>query len=259
MTASLTSSSCSPASSSQPSAHTASSDGEPATTAYTAPAFLSRRLQLYIWLSGVFITALIVANLLGGLLVPLPLPWGTTLVSAGIFIFPVTFLLTDLLNEFYGAAGARQVTWLGFGMALLTFGFFWLGEHLPIAPESVLSRSVYLAVSSQFTHMVLASLTAYLLGQFLDIAVFGAFRKLTDGRLLWLRATGSTLISQLIDSVVVIFIAFWGSLSLPQLIEVATGNYWVKFLVAVCITPLLYAGHSAIRRWIPAARQSADG
>lgn len=201
-------------------------------------------------MSAVFIVALIMANLMGGMLVPLSLPWGTQVVTAGIFIFPITFLLTDLINEYFGVRGARLVTLLGLGMGLLTFAFFWLGEHLPVLPDSPLSQTAFLKVSGQYTGLVFASLTVYLVGQFLDIAVFGAFRRWTGGRLLWLRATGSTLVSQLVDSFLIVILAFSHNLPWAQVMAIAWANYQVKFLVSVGITPVLYGLHALIRRWL---------
>jgi queuosine precursor transporter len=210
----------------------------------------NRAQRLFVWMAGTFLVALIVANMIGGLLVPLPLPWGVQTVTAGIFIFPITFLLTDLLNEYYGVHGARLVTWLGLGMGLLTFAFFGLGEQLTVLPDSPLPKAAFLQVSGQYTGMIFASLAAYLVGQFLDILVFLKFKQLTGNRLLWLRATGSTLVSQLIDSFVVIAITFYDDMPWPQLLAIAWANYQVKFLVSVLITPVLYGGHALIRQYL---------
>ena len=93
--------------------------------------------QLFAWMAAIFVTSLVVANLVGAYLFTLPIPFilpfspelgNRALLSAGIIAFPVTFILTDLLNEFYGARGARFVTWLGLGMSLLVFGILWAGE-----------------------------------------------------------------------------------------------------------------------------------
>jgi len=104
--------------------------------------------------------------------------------------------------------------------------------------------------------MFAASLTAYVIGQLLDIQLFQAFRKITQHRYIWLRATGSTVISQLFDSILVTFIAFWGEHPTEILLRLALGNYTWKFVVAVAITPLLYLGHGLLRRLMP--RQEAS-
>lgn len=227
----------------------------------------SAHQALYGVLVAIFITSLLVANLMGSLLLEVPLPWlapgKTQLISAGIIAFPVTFLLTDLINEFYGAKGARQVTLMGFGMALLSALYFWLGNQLPVSGQSPLSLGVYKQVSGQFTGMLVASLSAYLVGQFLDIYLFGVFKSLTNKlsvrftpnskgqhRWLWVRATGSTVVSQLVDSFLVVWVAFGSQLPAATIWAVGTGNYWVKLAVALGITPLLYLGHFALKRFM---------
>ncbi len=211
----------------------------------------SRSELVYCWMAAVFITSLLVANLTGSLLFSFELPGGTpVLLSAGIIPFPITFLLTDLLNEFYGKSGARFVTMLGFGMSILTFGFLLVGQHLPVDPVSEFTHPQFMHFSNMYTDMFAASLTAYLVGQLLDIQIFHMFRAFTKHRFIWLRATGSTVLSQLFDSIIVTFIAFGGSLAIEQLWQIAIGNYVWKFIIAVAITPLLYLGHAVIRRFI---------
>lgn len=209
----------------------------------------SKRHAVFLLLLTLFTGTLLIANLTGGVLLE-PLGWWGRhqLVSGGILTFPLMFIITDLANEFYGAAGARVLTWLGLSVALVCYVAFSCLNQSPISPQSVLPKVTYLAVSQGFTHMLVASLTAYILGQLLDIALFGLAKRLTQGRWLWLRATGSTLISQLFDSFIVVFIAFSGSLPVSTMLNIATGNYWVKLVVVMAITPLLYLAHSWMRR-----------
>ena len=98
---------------------------------------------LFVWMAALFVTALLVANTIGGILVPLPLPWGQAVVTAGIFIFPITFVLTDLLNEFFGEAGAKRVTWLGFAMGLVTFVGYKVAVLVPALRQSPLPAHWY--------------------------------------------------------------------------------------------------------------------
>jgi queuosine precursor transporter len=203
---------------------------------------------LFTLMSVVFCTSLIVANLTGAVLIPLHLPLlGERLISAGIITFPVTFLLTDLLNEFYGNAGAKRVTWLGFAVALGFYGVFRFLETLPVTPHSPISAVAFHQVANNFTGMIVASLTAYLFSQFLDITVFSLFKQWTGNRFIGLRATGSTLISQGFDSFIVTSIAFAGTLSWQDIFLIGRSNYEVKLVVALGITPLLYALHYWIR------------
>jgi uncharacterized integral membrane protein (TIGR00697 family) len=213
----------------------------------SAPNALAQRT--FTVLATLFVVCLVVANLTGAYLLALPLPWGgSQLVSGGILTFPLTFVLTDLVNEFYGHTGARWVTWLGLAMTLLVVGALNALATLPASPHTVILPSQLKPIISQFTGMLGASLCAYVLGQFLDIALFGWFKRLTGSRLLWLRATGSTVLSQLLDSFVVTLIAFWGSMPLERMLAIGQGNYAVKLVVVVVATPLLYVAHGTLRR-----------
>jgi uncharacterized integral membrane protein (TIGR00697 family) len=181
----------------------------------------------------------------------LPFLKDPVLLSAGIIPFPITFILTDLLNEFYGKEGARFITWVGFGMCFLTFSFLFVGGLLPLDPHTFISKPVFMTISTQYTGMFIASITAYLVGQMLDIQVFHLFRSITKHRFIWLRATGSTVISQLVDSLIVTFIAFWGQMQVSDILRLAMGNYTWKFIIAVGITPLLYLGHIILKKLMP--------
>lgn len=218
----------------------------------------SRGQQLFVWLTGIFLTSLLVANLVGAMLFSFEVPvlGVRALLSAGIIAFPVTFLLTDLLNEFYGARGARQVTLVGFGMSILVYVYLWVGQQLPVDAGTLIPKSHYLNLAQQYTGMFMASLTAYLLGQLLDIHLFGLFKGWTQHRFIWLRATGSTVVSQLFDSLVVTSLAFWGSKPLSVILHIAASNYSWKFVIAVCITPVLYLGHTLMRAFLKDALQA---
>jgi uncharacterized integral membrane protein (TIGR00697 family) len=221
------------------------------------PPHFDRRVLVFIGLTGLFLTSLLIANLVGSLLFSFPLPFNTpigqqVLLSAGIIFFPLTFLLTDLINEFYGTRAARFITVLGLLMAMVVYGFFKVAQHLPVDPRTVLPQAEFLHFSTLYTHMLVASLTAYLVGQLLDIQLFDWFHALTKHKYLWLRAQGSTLISQLFDSTIVVFIAFWGQLPVADLWQLSLSNYIWKFLIVVAITPALYAGHAALHRLVSA-------
>ncbi len=223
--------------------------------AWLVPPMMGRSQLVFLWMTGVFLTCLVVANLIGSYLFSFTLPFDTplgsvVLLSAGIIPFPVTFILTDLLNEFYGKQAARFVTMVGFAMSILVFVFLAVGEKLPVDPQSPFKQAEYLHFSGMYTGMFVASLTAYLVGQLLDIQVFHIFRTWTKHRYLWLRAQGSTVISQMFDSLIVTFVAFWDDLPASALWQLAAGNYTWKFLIVVLITPLLYIGHAVLRRSI---------
>lgn len=215
---------------------------------------LDRRTQLFVLLVAVFVTSLVVGDILGGKLTEAPLLGQVRIISVGMIPFPVTFLLTDILNEFYGKKAARFVTIVGFFMALFTYVLILISAALPWAgltrgegwtgmtPASF--QSVFL--SSQ--RILLASMVAYLLGQFLDIGVFHLLKRLSSNRFLWLRATGSTLVSQLIDTFVIQLLAWSGTLSAAKLLELVATGYVIKILAAIGLTPLIYAGHAFVER-----------
>lgn len=212
-----------------------------------------RSHKIYVWMAAIFVISLVIADLTGAMLFSFRLPFlpQPVLLSAGIIPFPITFILTDLLNEFYGKEGAKFVTWVGFGMCFLTFTFLYVGGLLPLDPHTFISKSVFMTISTQYTGMFIASITAYLFGQMLDIQVFHWFRSITKHRFIWLRATGSTVISQLVDSLIVTFIAFWGQMQVSDILRLAFGNYTWKFIIAVGITPLLYLGHILLKKLMP--------
>lgn len=226
------------------------------------PEAVPRRALVLGVLSALFVTCLVVANLVGSMLfsfqLPVLTPFGReVLLSSGIILFPVTFILTDLLNEFYGATTARFVTLVGFVMSMLVYGFLVLGEQLPVDGRSLLTMDQFKVFSGLYTNMAVASLTAYWVGQLLDIQVFSWFYQLTQNRMIWLRAQGSTLISQLVDSVIVTFIAFSASLDWASKWQLALNNYAWKFVIVVAITPVLYLGHAILRRLIKSARETS--
>ena len=209
-----------------------------------------RSHKIFVWMTAIFVICLVIADITGAMLFSFRLSFlkEPVLLSAGIIPFPVTFILTDLLNEFYGKEGARFVTWVGLGMCLLTATFLFVGGQLPVDGHTFIPKATFMVISNQYMGMFVASLIAYLIGQMLDIQVFHMFRAVTKHRFIWLRATGSTVVSQLFDSLIVSFIAFWGQMPLHDIMRLAMGNYTWKFIIAVGITPLLYLGHILLKK-----------
>lgn len=219
------------------------------------PLRFDARTRLFLVLAAVFTTCLVVGDVIGGKLIELPMPGWTAVITVGMIPFPVTFLLTDLLNEFYGKKAARFVTYVGFGCALLTYAFIFVGGAIPIAAfthaegwEGV-TEGAFANVFLGSQRMIIASLTAYMIAQLVDIFAFHALKRMTRGKLLWLRATGSTVISQAVDTVAINFVAWTGVLGFDQILNVIASSYAVKILIAIGLTPLIYAGHAAIERW----------
>jgi uncharacterized integral membrane protein (TIGR00697 family) len=215
---------------------------------------LDRRIQLFVVLTGVFVTSLVVGDIIGPKLVEVHLGTLVAVMSVGMLPFPITFLLTDILNEFYGKKSARFVTWVGFGMALFAFAIIQAALPLPWAPFTQdpgytgTAQGAFDNVFGGSQRILFASMCAYLIGQFVDIAVFNGLKRLTRNRFLWLRATGSTVFSQLIDTVVVQVVAWSGVLPAGTIVKLVLTSYAVKLLVAVGLTPLVYAGHALLER-----------
>jgi hypothetical protein len=218
---------------------------------------LDARLMLFMTLVATFLTCLLVGNLIGGKLTHVHLLGREWVISVGEIPFPLTFVLTDILNEFYGRKVARRVTLLGagaIGLAILIIQLANAAPWLPAAHEPGWADSGNMtpfAFDNVFMSAVTiqaASLTAFLIANYVDISVFFLVKKLTGQRLLWLRATGSTAISQLVDTIVVVSIAFGSKLPSHVLVDIIITSYIVKVTVAVLVTPVIYALHGLLER-----------
>jgi uncharacterized integral membrane protein (TIGR00697 family) len=205
---------------------------------------VDRKQHFFVWLTAIFVAALVTGDFIGGRFFVL---FGHTF-SAGIIPFPLTFVLTDIVNEFYGTSGARRLTFVGLGAAVFVWGVIQLALHLPPSPMSPISDEVFHAAFGTAARLYIASLCAYVIGQLLDISIFRALRRATGHRLLWLRATGSTVLSQMIDSFTVSFVFLAGTRSMGFITSNAANNYVGKLIMAVLLTPVIYAMHAIFRR-----------
>lgn len=220
----------------------------------------TRKDLVFFILGGFFLTNALLGELSGGKLFTLPhwhlFGWdlGNLVLSIGHLIWPVVFISTDLVNEYYGKQGVRRLTFLAVGMIAYSFVVLFLAMRVGAWERSPVSDEDFNAVFGQSQWIIVGSLTAFIVSQFVDVAVFWFFRHRTGHRLLWLRATGSTIISQVFDTFLVGFIAFVipGKLALKEFIPVAVGGYIFKLVVAIVVTPLIYLGHGAIDRFLAA-------
>lgn len=183
-------------------------------------------------------------------------------LTAGAIIWPVVFITTDLINEYFGKPGVKRVSYLA--AILIAYAFvvvfisirlspadFWMDVNNKDADGNVFNMDfAFNKIFGQGQRIIIGSLSAFLIGQLVDVFVFQQLRKVTGPKMLWLRATGSTLISQLIDSFVVLYIAFAGIFSNDQIIAIGITNYIYKFSVAILLTPVIYIGHSMIDRYL---------
>ena len=208
----------------------------------------NKRDILFTILAGIFITNAVAGELIGGKLIQI----GPFTMSIGIIPWPVVFLTTDLINEYYGKNGVRRLTLLTSLLIVYTFILLFAGMNIPASGISPVKDEQFQGVFGQSMWIIVGSITAFLASQLIDVVVFWLIRKRTGHRMIWLRATGSTVVSQLIDSFIVTGIAFWlpGKLSFGDYINTAATGYSAKLIIAVMLTPLIYVGHGIIHRYL---------
>jgi uncharacterized integral membrane protein (TIGR00697 family) len=183
-------------------------------------------------------------------------------LTAGVIIWPVVFITSDLINEYFGQPGVKRISYLTAALIAYAFIILMITIKLPTAGWYVESNSkdpqgnafninyAFVKIFSQSQRIIIGSLTAFLVGQLVDVYIFQRLRRYTGSKMLWLRATGSTLVSQFIDSFVVLYIAFSGTFPNDKIIAIGITNYIYKFLVAIALTPLVYLGHSLIDKYL---------
>ena len=207
-------------------------------------------------LVALFVTALVTSQVTAAKLVgvqlpfALPLAGGTLLVPAAAFAYAVTFFASDCYSELYGRRAATRLVNVAFLMNFVLLGLVWLAIEAPVfAPASAVDQAAFSQVLGASTGIVAASLLAYLVSQNLDVFVFHRIRAYTRGERLWLRNLGSTLTSQLVDTLIFVTVAFVGFQGLPlgEAVGLVVGQYAVKLGVAVLDTPFAYAVVAAVR------------
>ncbi len=237
-----------------------------------------RPSRLFVILAGFFVANALVAELIGVKIFALEStlglePWnfnlfgeeGALQFSAGVLLWPVVFVMTDLINEYYGQRGIKMLSYLTVG--LISYAFVMIFAAINLAPadwwqtQSVGQgvpdmQAAFRVTFGQGMLIIVASLIAFLVAQLTDVIAFHRIKKITGENRLWLRATGSTLVSQLIDSFVILFIAFkagpelFGNTIEPwpwsRLFAVGTVQYCYKFLMAIALTPVIYWAHHRI-------------
>lgn len=238
--------------------------------------------RLYLILGGFFVANALIAEMIGVKLFQLETLLGMAqadfellgqphlsfVLSVGVLPWPIVFIMTDVINDYYGVRGVRFLTLLTAG--LITFAFMVLAAAIHIAPaqfwvESGVQQGVpdmqaaFAAIFGQGMNIILGSLTAFVIGQFVDALSFRGIKRITGDRRIWLRATGSTLISQLIDSVVVTYMAFWvlKDWSFALCTALVLTAYAYKFTVALLSTPLVYLAHAGVERYLGTERAQA--
>lgn len=231
-----------------------------------------RREIVFMLLSGIFIGTLAMLNILGiSRLIDLSFQIGSLTIPLRVFVgvlpYPITFLCTDFISEFYGKKRASNVVWIGFILNLWVVFILWIGGILPPVPEvsdfTNLSPEDPNYIFYQIRHYTFsatfASMIAYLTAQFVDVHVFHFLKKKTHGKLLWIRNNGSTLTSQLVDSLAVVFItfSFTNAIQIPEnyttsefLLILIFSNYLFKMVAAMLDTIPFYLGVRFLSRYL---------
>ncbi len=231
--------------------------------------------KLFIFMAAFFVANALIAECIGGKIFSLEkligiAPANLTLfgekglsfnLTCGVLLWPLEFIMTDIVNEYYGPKAVRRISWIA--VSLISYGFivFYIAMSMPPADFYISSgaenhvpnmNDAFNSIFGQGMWIILGSITAFLVSQLVDVTIFHKIKRMTGEKQVWLRATGSTLVSQLVDSFVVIFIAFkigkgW---SWPQVISIALLGYSYKALMAIILTPVIYLVEKIIERYV---------
>ncbi len=182
-----------------------------------------------------FVTFLLISNVAASKILVL----GPLSLDGGGLLFPLTYIFGDILTEVYGYKKTRKAIWLGLGANLLMAAVFVIIGAMPPAPDWP-NQDAYMAILGLSARIVLASVAAYFCGEFINSYVLAKMKILTKGKLLWSRTIGSTLVGELVDTTVFMFIAFWGVLPLDLFIAVGVSGYFFKVAIEVIFTPFTY-------------------
>lgn len=249
--------------------------------------FKDRSTYLFVVLAGFFVANALIAEFIGVKIFSLERTFGLQPVdlklfgeealsfnlTAGVLLWPVVFVMTDIINEYFGRKGVRILSFMAVGLIMYAFVMFFIGIRLtpadfwptshiavdldPLAQDAIRSQVgdydfAFRLVFGQGLWIIVGSLVAFLIGQFLDVIVFQRIKRITGEKKIWLRATGSTLVSQFVDSFVVLFIAFYigAGWSLTLVFAIGTMNYIYKFVMAIVLTPVIYLAHYVIDAYL---------
>ncbi|MBI66435.1 MAG: hypothetical protein CMG65_01420 [Candidatus Marinimicrobia bacterium] len=196
--------------------------------------------QFYLVLAGIFIASLVTCNLIANKFVTIDFGFKVFIVSAGILPYPLTFLVTDLISELYGQKKANLIVFSGFVASLFVLLFLWIGGQFNSIPSSIVDDVTYNSVFRNAWRLIAASMVAYLFAQFIDVRIFHFWKRLTNGKHLWIRNNGSTIVSQLVDTILVICILFFGVWESDQILSAIIDGWLFKMLMAFLDTPIIY-------------------
>lgn len=237
--------------------------------------YKDKSAKLFIAISAFFVSNALIAECIGTKIFSLEKLFGLTSanmslfgqsglsfnLTCGVLLWPLEFIITDIVNEYYGVRAVRRISYTAVVLISYAFLMFYLSIHLPAADFWIPSKkddgisnmqTAYNVIFGQGLWIILGSLTAFLVSQIIDVTIFHRIKRITGHKHVWLRATGSTLISQLIDSFIVLIIAFkFGSTwTWAQVIAVGILNYSYKSLVAIVLTPVIYFAEGRIDKYL---------
>lgn len=239
--------------------------------------------RLYIILGAFFVASAIVAEMIGVKLFQLETVLHlqkadftllgqhhlSFVLSVGVLPWPIIFIMTDVINDYFGVRGVRFLTLVTAALIAFTYILMWFAIHMPPdlgwwmtssteqgVPDM---QAAFKSIFGQGNNIIIGSLSAFIIGQLVDARTFRKLKRLTGDKHIWLRATGSTLISQLIDSVVVTYVAFWIFKGMPfaQCTAMVITAYCYKFIVALLSTPVIYLVHAGVELYMGKAKAQA--
>lgn len=234
--------------------------------------------KLFLFLAAFFVANALIAECIGGKLFSLerllgmePHPFSllgqdglTYTLTCGVLLWPLEFVMTDIVNEYYGPKAVKRISYIAVGLIIYAFLMFYLAIHVPANREFWIGskadqgipdmQAAFSGIFGQGMWIIVGSLTAFLVSQVLDVWVFHRIKKVTGEKKIWLRATGSTLVSQFIDSFIVLFIAFkiGNGWSYQQVLAIGLVNYSYKAFMALVLTPVIYLVENRIEHYLGA-------
>jgi uncharacterized integral membrane protein (TIGR00697 family) len=239
--------------------------------------FKDKPTKLFIVITAFFVANALIAECIGGKIFSLEKLLGfepanfsilgysglSFSLTCGVLLWPLEFVITDIVNEYYGPKAVKRISYTAVALISYAFIMFYISIHIPSADWWPASKKqdgiddLQLAFSGIFGQglwIILGSLTAFLVSQFVDVFIFHKIKKITGEKKIWLRATGSTLVSQLIDSFIVLTIAFkfGNNWTWKQVIAVCCVNYMYKATVAILLTPVIYWVEKRIEKYFGA-------
>jgi conserved hypothetical integral membrane protein len=231
--------------------------------------------KLFLGFTAFFVANALIAECIGGKIFSLERLFGLHPVSfsmfgqsnlsfnltCGVLLWPLEFIMTDIVNEYYGPKAVRRISWTAISLISYAFLMFYMSMQIPAPDWWILSKadqgvpnmqSAYAGIFGQGMWIILGSLVAFLVSQLVDVYIFHKIKRVTGENKVWLRSTGSTLVSQLVDSFIVLIIAFkfGNNWSWAQVLAIGCMNYIYKFTLAIVLTPLIYLAEHRIEKYL---------